>query len=284
VLIRLEDAYFDLQAIENPNITGAEYQQGPLLYDKNFKSACKTRDNHRCRVCNATDNLQVHHLVYRTNGGSDKLSNLMTLCGDCHDKHHKTGLVLPPQKNTSFRSAANVQQGKYYLQAQLKTLAPVQTTFGYVTAHHRKCLGIEKTHVNDAVVIAQPGVLPKITLIRTVCLGGRKRSLHEATPRRGRKQPNREQKRNGKNVVSLKGFKRLDMVRYQGKVGYVSGFNGTSMAFIRDEDGRYVTMPDKSYKQVSLSKIRHLHHSQTRVRFLVKQPENTAVFLPRITG
>ncbi|CAM3820242.1 RNA-guided endonuclease IscB [Vreelandella rituensis] len=275
-LIRLEDAYFDIQAIENPDITGTAYQQGPLLYDKNVKSACKTRDKHRCRVCSTEDYLQVHHLIHRTNGGSDKLSNLMTLCRDCHDDHHKNGLVLPRQKNVSFRSAAHVQQGKYYLQAQLETLAPVQTTFGYLTAHHRKHQGIDKIHANDAVVIAQVGVLPKSILIKTICLGGRKRSLHEATPRRGRKQSNREQKRNGKNVVSLKGFKRLDTVRFQGQVGYLSGFNGTSMAFVRGKDGRYITSPGKSYKQVSLSTLERLHHNQTRVRFLVKQTLTTS--------
>ncbi|CAM4313856.1 RNA-guided endonuclease IscB [Vreelandella rituensis] len=276
VLIRLEDAYFDMQAIENPDITEAEYQQGPLLYDKNFKSACKTRDKHRCRVCSSEDSLQVHHLVYRTNGGSDKLSNLMTLCRSCHDNHHQNGLALPRQKNVSFRSAAHVQQGKYYLQDRLATLAPVQTTFGYVTAHHRKRQGIDKTHANDAVVIAQVGVLPKSSLIKTICLGGRKRSLHEATPHRGRKQPNREQKRNGKNVVSLKGFNRLDTVRFQGQVSYLSGFNGTSMAFIRGEDGHYIATPGKRYKQVPLSKIQRLHHNQTHVRFLVKQPVTTS--------
>ena len=274
-LIRLEDAYFDIQAIENPGITGAEYQQGPLLYAKNFKSACKTRDKHQCRVCKSKERLQVHHLVRQTDGGSDKLSNLMTLCKDCHDEHHRTGMKLPRQNNLSYRSAAHVQQGKYYLRERLETLAPTHTTFGYLTAHHRKRLGIEKSHANDAVVIAQVGVLPTNSVIKTVCLGGRKRSLHEATPRKGRKAPNREQKRNGKNVVSLKGFSRLDTVIYQGKVGYISGFNGKSSAFVRGSDGRYITTPGKSYKQVPLSKLQYRHHNQTCVRFLVKQPAHT---------
>ncbi|MFK5952290.1 MAG: HNH endonuclease, partial [Desulfobacterium sp.] len=28
----------------------------------------------------------------RSKGGTDKLSNLMTLCEACHDQHHKEGL------------------------------------------------------------------------------------------------------------------------------------------------------------------------------------------------
>ncbi|MDR5897972.1 RNA-guided endonuclease IscB [Halomonas vilamensis] len=274
-LIRLEDAYFDIQAIENPNITGAEYQQGALLYAKNVKSACKTRDQHRCRVCKSEERLQVHHLTPRSQGGSDKLSNLMTLCKDCHEAHHKVGLKLPKQKNASYRSAAHVQQGKYYLRERLEALAPVQTTFGYLTAHYRKQHGIDKTHTNDAVVIAQTSVMPTGSFIKTICLGGRKRSLHEAKPRKGRKEPNREQKRNGKNVVSLKGFKRLDTVIYQGQIGYISGFNGTTMAFVRGADGGYIATQGKSYKQVPLSQVQHRHHNQTRVGFLVTEPANT---------
>lgn len=274
-LIRLEDAYFDIQAIENPDIKGVDYQHGSLLYTKNFKSACKMRDQHRCRVYGSEERLQVHHLIPRSQSGSDKLSNLMTLCRDCHNSHHANGLELPRQSNHSFRSAAHVQQGKHYLRERLETIAPVQTTFGYITAHHRKLHEIDKTHVNDAVVIAQAGVMPAEAIIKTICLGGRKRSLHEATPRKGRKQPNREQRRNGKNVLSFKGFKRLDTVMYQGQVGYISGFNGTSMGFVRGDDGRYITTPGKSYKQVPLAQCPFLHHNQTRVHFLVKLP-NTA--------
>ncbi|RCV85800.1 hypothetical protein [Vreelandella rituensis] len=44
------------------------------------------------------------------------------------------------------------------------------------------------------------------------------------------------------------------------------------MAFIRGEDSRYIATPGKRYNQVPLSKIQRLHHNQTRVRFLVKQP------------
>ena len=274
-LIRLEDAYFDIQAIENPSITGAEYQQGPLLYAKNFKSACKTRDKHRCRVCKSEEELQVHHLTPRSQGGTDKLSNLMTLCKHCHDAHHKTGMKLPRQKSISYRSASHVQQGKHYLREKLESLAPIQTTFGYITAHHRKHLSIEKTHSNDAVVIAQPGVMPTHSIIKTLCVGGRKRSLHEAKPRKGRKVPNRGQKRNGKNVVRLQGFHRLDTVICQGRIGYISGFNSTSQAFVRDSDRRYIRTPGKSYKQVPLSGVQFLHHNRTYVRFLVKQPAYT---------
>ena len=112
--IILEDVYFDFQAMENPDISGRQYQHGDLLYHKNFKQACLVRDKFKCRVCGAESKLQCHHIKPRTDGGTDKLSNLMTLCEDCHEKHHKDGLKLPRQKSAFYISAAHVQQGKNY--------------------------------------------------------------------------------------------------------------------------------------------------------------------------
>ena len=44
--------------------------------------------NAECAACGATDNLQYHHLIPRSMGGSDDETNLITLCGDCHAKAH----------------------------------------------------------------------------------------------------------------------------------------------------------------------------------------------------
>ena len=42
-----------------------------------------------CVACGTTDNLNQHHLVPRSLGGSDDDSNLLTLCGPCHAKVHQ---------------------------------------------------------------------------------------------------------------------------------------------------------------------------------------------------
>ena len=44
--------------------------------------------NAECAACGATDNLQYHHLIPRSMGGSDDERNLITLCGECHAKAH----------------------------------------------------------------------------------------------------------------------------------------------------------------------------------------------------
>ena len=46
------------------------------------------KHNH-CVACGTTDNLNQHHLVPRSLGGSDDDSNLLTLCGSCHAKVHQ---------------------------------------------------------------------------------------------------------------------------------------------------------------------------------------------------
>ena len=263
--IILEDAYFDFQAMENPDISGRQYQHGELLYHKNFKQACLVRDKFKCRVCGAESKLQCHHIKSKADGGTDKLSNLMTLCEDCHEKHHQESLKLPKQKSTFYISAAHVQQGKNYLQAELSRIAPLRTTFGYITAHYRNKAEIQKSHVNDAVVIADKQADPLDRHIQTKHVQSRKRSLHEATARKGRKAPNRTQKRNNKNVFTLKGFNRWDTVQYRGRVGFISGFTGRSSCRIVDIHGKYIKNPEKKYTQINLREVRKIHGNRSTV-------------------
>ncbi len=47
------------------------------------------RDNFRCVKCGKfgiqdAKTLEIHHIIPKKNGGSDELSNLMTLCRKCH--------------------------------------------------------------------------------------------------------------------------------------------------------------------------------------------------------
>ena len=42
------------------------------------------RDNHQCQVCGKEHSGQVHHVIPRSQGGTNDFSNLITLCGRCH--------------------------------------------------------------------------------------------------------------------------------------------------------------------------------------------------------
>jgi hypothetical protein len=51
---------------------------------RNLRDEVLERDGHRCTHCGTNENLDVHHIVPRHNGGKDTLENLTTLCEQCH--------------------------------------------------------------------------------------------------------------------------------------------------------------------------------------------------------
>jgi 5-methylcytosine-specific restriction endonuclease McrA len=65
--------------------------------------AISKRDASRCRVCGRTVKAlsadpkvraEVHHIVYRSAGGSDDESNLLLTCGECHFLEHQHRLDI----------------------------------------------------------------------------------------------------------------------------------------------------------------------------------------------
>ena len=47
------------------------------------------RDGWRCQGCGSMQNLQVHHLTFRSQSGGDMEQNLITLCAECHEQVHR---------------------------------------------------------------------------------------------------------------------------------------------------------------------------------------------------
>ena len=64
----------------------------PIFWDT-FKFECFLRDNYTCQnpKCKSKMLLECHHIVPVILGGSNELSNLITLCHDCHSKSHPKG-------------------------------------------------------------------------------------------------------------------------------------------------------------------------------------------------
>jgi 5-methylcytosine-specific restriction endonuclease McrA len=46
------------------------------------------RDGWRCQICGSMQNLQAHHLKFRSQPGDDVEQNLITLCTECHSAVH----------------------------------------------------------------------------------------------------------------------------------------------------------------------------------------------------
>ena len=136
-------------------------------------------------------------------------------------------------------------------------------TYGSITTPKRKSLGLEKTHYNDAIAIADINQINKNAsdsfLIKQ--FRKKKRSLHEAIPRKGRKTKNTTSKRNNKNTKSSKGFFLNDLVEFEGQNAYISGFTGTSACYLKDIAGNYIAKKGKNYKNINLSECRLINHN-----------------------
>lgn len=103
------------------------------------------------------------HLDGLSRGGTDRISNLTISCHDCNqEKGNKTAAEFghPEIQNhakQSLKAAAFMNIVRQRLIDNIKENFPnlyVDSTYGYVTKYNRKKLGLEKTHVNDAFVIA----------------------------------------------------------------------------------------------------------------------------------
>jgi hypothetical protein len=73
----------------------------------------KERDNYRCQNCGqgrgGANNIQIHahHIVPLKNGGSNKMSNLRTLCEDCHKAVHTDKMAPTAESNLENGNAGN---------------------------------------------------------------------------------------------------------------------------------------------------------------------------------
>ena len=52
------------------------------------KAQVRARDGNRCRFCQTTMNLHIHHIRYRSEQGTHVETNLITLCMAHHDRVH----------------------------------------------------------------------------------------------------------------------------------------------------------------------------------------------------
>ena len=76
------------------------------MVTENWKFEVHKRDSFTCRICGAEEDpkhptFQVHHVVFKCNGGSNNLSNLVLLCPECHRKLHNSSPAGNNRKNKS---------------------------------------------------------------------------------------------------------------------------------------------------------------------------------------
>lgn len=272
----IEVGRFDMARMKNPTVHGELYQRGPQYDHENVKAYVFDRDGYKCRCCGAKAGtkrkdgsvvkLKAHHVNFRSKGATDNPDYMASVCDACHtDKNHAPGGILYGwmMENKKFARGYRDATTMNVLRRRMWAAFPdAKFTYGNITAADRKRLHLTKSHGNDAVAIALRDTDYKsventnLTVYRQV--RRKKRSLHEANPRKGRKEPNRSAKRNNKNVVSVDDFHLWDAVYANGQKGYLCGFTGKS-AYIKDFNGNYIYPEGKKYKQHTLSGVTRLH-------------------------
>ncbi|NEQ36432.1 MAG: HNH endonuclease [Okeania sp. SIO3I5] len=173
--LAIELVKFDTQKIQNPEISGVEYQQGELFgYD--VREYLLEKWGRSCAYCGATDTpLEVEHIIPRSKGGSNRVSNLAIACHQCNQNKGAIDIreflkdqpsvlthVLKVAK-TPLKDAAAVNSTRTSIFETLKVKGlPVVTGSGAGTKYNRRRLNLPKEHWIDAACI---GEVEKLTIL-----------------------------------------------------------------------------------------------------------------------
>ena len=160
--LSVESVRFDMQKIQNPEISGVEYQQGDLLgYE--VREYLLEKWGRKCAYCGAEDvPLEVEHIIPKARGGSNRVSNLTLACRKCNEKKgartaEEFGFPeMAKQAQKPLRDAAAVNATRNALARELSSFGlPVETGTGGQTKYNRIRLGIPKNHVFDALCVGK---------------------------------------------------------------------------------------------------------------------------------
>lgn len=252
--IVVETASFDIQKINNPSISGSEYQQGEQLDFFNVREYVLFRDNHTCQHCKGKSKdkvLNVHHIESRKTGG-DSPNNLITLCETCHKAYHRGEFELNVKRGKSFRDAAFMGIMRWSFYDRIKNIYPdVSMTFGYITKNTRITNNLPKDHYVDARCISgNPVAKPLGYYFYQKKVRCQNRQIHKANfLKGGRKKLNQA-------PFLVKGFRLFDLVEYQKDLYYIFSRRNSGYFDIRKLDGTKVNKGSINCKYLRLIDIR----------------------------
>ena len=232
----LEVSQFDTALMKNPNLMNEKirkwgYQKGFNYGYSSRRSAILHRDNYTCQCCGKKNcRLEVHHIKFRRNGGTDDEENLITLCEDCHKGVHAGTVVLnkKPKKNRGLKHATHMSIIRSQL---LKKYPDAIETFGFVTSENRNRLKLKKDHYIDACVIASGGLdFKELDVIY------RKRRVSKGDYKLTQGVRGEQKLPTGK----IKGFKKFDKVKYLGEEYFIKSRKSVGYTILMDIFGNEV--------------------------------------------
>jgi 5-methylcytosine-specific restriction endonuclease McrA len=172
---------FDLQQMDNPEISGVQYQQG-TLYGYEVREYLLEKWGRQCSYCGAKNApLQIEHMSPYSKSHDNRVCNLTLACKPCNDKKGAQDICvflkdrpellkkLLAQAKVPLKDAAVVNATRWILYRRLQTFGlPVECGSGGLTKYNRVTRGLEKTHWLDAACVGKSmplqitvkGVLP----------------------------------------------------------------------------------------------------------------------------
>ncbi|MBE3557560.1 MAG: RRXRR domain-containing protein, partial [Firmicutes bacterium] len=184
----VEHVKFDMQKIQNPEIAGVEYQQG-TLFGYELREYLLEKFGHQCAYCGGAsgdDVLNIDHVIPKSRGGSDRVSNLVIACRSCNEakgnrmpekwleelsasaqpldriRAHHFPEALKRLKQP-LRDAAAVNTVRWVIVERLKRLGLLlELGSGGRTKHNRSNQGYTKKHWIDAACAGESGACVRL--------------------------------------------------------------------------------------------------------------------------
>jgi len=234
----VETASFDPHALKNPEVLKNKwlYQKGINYGFANTRAYILNRDNYTCGNCKGKtkdSKLEVHHIRYRKDGGSDEHDNLITLCKTCHDNLHDGSITLKKKGKIKSQLQHATQMNSIRTQL-LKLLPEAEETFGFITKEHRQIMGLQKEHYMDAVAIASQG--------NTVDFRTKNVSIKKCISDGDYQQTKGIRSEQRIPTGKIQGFRKFDRVMYAGNEYFIKGRMSTGYAILMNIEGNKIDL------------------------------------------
>lgn len=235
-----EYSAFDIHKISNPSVKKWEYQKGKMYGYENVKQYVLHRDNYKCRKCKASNTeLHVHHVVFKSKGGTDTPNNLICLCHTCHKDLHagKWKLTATHLKTVNTKPATQVSTVNAYVWRWLERLQKkkgfgLKKTYGYLTKVKRIRNALKKHHFVDAYCISLPeeeSVRKPVQLTKIW--------IKKCVPLRDKQMFKGVRSEQKIETGKIQGFRKFDKVLYNGTSMFIKGRMSTGYAILMDVQG-----------------------------------------------
>lgn len=151
---------FDTQLMQNPDISGIEYQQG-VLAGYEIREYLLEKFQRKCAYCGKENvPLEIEHIVPKSRGGSNRISNLTIACHKCNqDKGSMTAAEfgfpnVQKQAMKPLQDAAIVTATRWAIYDTLVTSGlSIECGTGGRTKYNRTQFGLPKEHYYDAICV-----------------------------------------------------------------------------------------------------------------------------------